>query len=386
MVRNLVLCCDGTSNTFGKVNTNVVRIVQILKHDDPNQLVYYDPGVGTLPEPGRITRIGKTVSEWIDLAFATSLARNVQEAYTYLMNTWQPEDRVFIFGFSRGAYTARVIAAMLHHIGLLPAGMDNLVPYAIRLLRAARKDDRKIGDEFRRTFARQTNGNERHFPIHFVGVWDSVSSVGWVWDPVKYQHTAFNPSIATVRHAISIDERRAFYRQNRMKPAPGQNFEQVWFPGVHSDIGGGYSDSNLWRCAFDWMIDAARHADLMIDEERLREIAPPIARVWTEKQHDELRAKKKWWIAEFFPKLHWNSAKKRNTYHINRGQCRGILDGELLHETTLRRIQDVPEYTPKNISEAFIEYVRKLGAIPPTMTYEDAPVATAVVNPAHRAA
>lgn len=373
MGRNLVLFCDGTNNMFGTNNTNVVRMIQVLSHDDPNQLVYYDPGVGTLPEPGLITSIGKKVSEWLDLAFATSLARNVQEAYIYLMNTWRSGDKVFIFGFSRGAYTARVLGAMLHHIGLLPAGMDNLVPYAIRLLRAARNDELKIGDAFRRTFARQTDGKERRFPVHYLGVWDSVSSVGWVFDPVKYRFTATNPSIGIVRHAISIDERRAFYRQNRMNACEGQDFEQVWFPGVHCDVGGGYADSNLARCAFDWMLAAARKAGLRVDDDAIREFAPPIENAWNEPQHDELRNNKAWWIAEFFPKLQWSRAKNRNVYRMNRARCRTILEGELVHESAVRRLRDVNDYTPGNLSPAFVEYVRSLTDVPRTIPYAAKP-------------
>src|SRR5262245_54075709 len=133
MARNLVVCFDGTNNQFGRENTNVVRLIQALDRDPSRQRLYYDPGVGTLPEPGVVTWLGKKISEWIGLAFGVGLTRNVEEAYTYLMSIWEPGDRVFLFGFSRGAYTARVLAGVLHALGLLPRGGSNMLPYVMRL-------------------------------------------------------------------------------------------------------------------------------------------------------------------------------------------------------------------------------------------------------------
>src|SRR5882672_8524855 len=126
MPRNLVICCDGTSNEFGRRNTNVVRLVQLLDPNATTQLVYYDPGVGTLPGAGLRTRLGKTISQMADLAVAVGLEGKIERAYRYLMNTWQPGDNVYVFGFSRGAYTARVLCGMLNAVGLLHAQSDNL--------------------------------------------------------------------------------------------------------------------------------------------------------------------------------------------------------------------------------------------------------------------
>jgi len=107
MPKNLVICCDGTNNQFGSNNTNVVRLVQAVERDAVSQHVYYDPGVGTLPEPGWITWVGKAISDIGGLAFGMGLTWKVQEAYCYLMDNWEPGDAVYLFGFSRGAYTAR---------------------------------------------------------------------------------------------------------------------------------------------------------------------------------------------------------------------------------------------------------------------------------------
>jgi uncharacterized protein (DUF2235 family) len=191
--RNLVICCDGTNNEVGLKITNVVRLIQCLERDSDRQLIYYDPGVGTLPDPYRVTHVGKWWSRVIGLAFGHGLTADVMEAYTYLMEQWEFPDNVFIFGFSRGAYTARVLAGLLHTFGLLPPGAYNLLPYVIRNYRALSdrsiKDQRQIVKtycEFRKTFARPASDphdEERHFPVHFLGVWDTVSTVGWIWDP-----------------------------------------------------------------------------------------------------------------------------------------------------------------------------------------------------------
>jgi uncharacterized protein (DUF2235 family) len=374
MPRNIIVCCDGTNNEFGSVNTNVVRVVEAAIQDD-GQLVYYDPGVGTLAPPGKITGIGKAFGKAVELAFATDLTGKVSDAYGYLMNMWQPDDRIYIFGFSRGSYTARVVAGLLHHIGLLPRGTDNLIPYAMRLLQIARKhepEQLRIGDRFRMTFARTIPGSpDRRCPIRFVGVWDTVSSVGWIYDPAKYAFTATNPGIGTIRHAISVDEHRAMYRQNRFyRAGEQQDLAQLWFPGVHSDVGGGYNDSKLWRCAFDWLVAEAEEAGLRIDHQRLAEIAPPIAKPWLEKKHDELR-NPAWWPLEFIPKEVWDQEKKRNILRPNLFRHRDIKPGELVHETALRRIHDDATYNPPNLDKAFCEHVRGLAEneIPPRLAY-----------------
>jgi uncharacterized protein (DUF2235 family) len=139
MAKNIVICCDGTSNQFGPNNTNVVRLVQCLLRDPAVQRPYYDPGVGTLPEPEWHTWIREKIYILLNLAFGFGIRQKVEAAYGYLMDAWEPGDRVFLFGFSRGAYSVRVLAGMLHSLGLLSRGNQNLVPYAMRLFKSVRK-------------------------------------------------------------------------------------------------------------------------------------------------------------------------------------------------------------------------------------------------------
>jgi uncharacterized protein (DUF2235 family) len=302
------------------------------------------------------------------------------------MDYWEPGDKVFLFGFSRGAYTVRVLAALLHSLGLLPHGNHNLVPYAIRLFKAVRgrgapaeaaeeSNYWKLCNEFRWTFARRVTPEDdtRRFRVHYLGVWDTVSSVGWVWDPLKFPYTAANPSIAVIRHAVSVDERRWFFRQNLMQPKGGQDFLELWFPGVHADVGGGYPerDGGLWRTPFNWILTEAVRAGLRVDEQRLQKVlhrSEPSAKPWTDNQHESLRGL--WWLAEFFPKVHWHPDRACWSPDIGRGRRRYVPDHALMHKTTLLRIRERADYAPPNLSRAFLEKVRGLGEVPETMPYE----------------
>ena len=176
-MRNLILCCDGTANEFRRDRTNVVKLYYALARD-PDQLTYYHPGVGTAPAVGALTWIGKTATKFAGLAFGYGLASDLRDAYVFLMNNFADDDRVFLFGFSRGAYTVRALTSLLYMYGLVAAGNEPFVPYAIRMLMAVQHDGeaavRTLAEQFRDTFS------TRDCRPYFVGVWDTVSSVGWV--------------------------------------------------------------------------------------------------------------------------------------------------------------------------------------------------------------
>jgi uncharacterized protein (DUF2235 family) len=381
MPKNLVICLDGTNNQFALENTNVVRLAQVLVPDSELQLLYYDPGVGTLPEPNASTRLQKWFSKVYGLVFGTGLDRKVGGAYEFLMDTWEPGDRVFLFGFSRGAYAARWLAGLLHNFGLLPRGNANLIPYVLRLNAKLSSDPGWAEDsywpvcnEFRLTFARQINKEDegRRFPIHFLGLWDTVSSYGWLWFSRLHMFTIWNPSVKVTRHAISIDERRWFFRQIRLALAQGQDLVELWFPGTHCDVGGGYheAEGGLWRVAFQWILDEARANGLLVDDRRLERVltrTPASAAPWNEPQHESLKGA--WWMAEFFPKLTWNPVKKASRPDIGRGRYRTIRDGEMLHRATLLRIREI-EYAPPNLSESFRRRVKTLDVVPDALAYE----------------
>ena len=255
-----MLCLDGTGNAYGSANTNVVKLYNLLERNDL-QYVYYDPGVGTFSADGAWTTAGKWLTRMLGLAFAFGIARSIAQAYLFIQQHYRSGDQVFIFGFSRGAYCARATAGLLNRCWLLRTDLKNLVPYAIAIYKKER--NRAVISGFRNSFSQRC-------PVAFLGLWDTVSSVGWIWNPKTLPFTRANSSVKVVRHAIAIDERRAFYRTNRWtdKPGPKQDVLEVFFSGVHSDVGGSYPEpeSGLAQVALRWMALHAAGAGLLIDK------------------------------------------------------------------------------------------------------------------------
>ena len=147
MPKNIVVCCDGTANQFSKDRTNVVKLFYTLVDDPAQQACFYHPGVGTMEAVGAVTSWARWVTKVLGLAFGYGLERDIGDAYVFLMKSFEPGDRVYLFGFSRGAYTARAVASLLHMYGLIPKGNEPLVPYAIRLQTAINKLDKRSNEK-----------------------------------------------------------------------------------------------------------------------------------------------------------------------------------------------------------------------------------------------
>jgi uncharacterized protein (DUF2235 family) len=357
VVKNVVVCCDGTGNEFGTTNSNVVRLYSVLESNPQTQVVYYHPGLGTIGAPNALTKFRKWWTRMRGLAFGYGLSANIADAYKFLMDNFEQGDRVFLFGFSRGAYTVRALAALLHIFGLIRKGNEVLIPYALRMLKhRPRKapagsgefaEWEELGRQFRETFSRECKP-------HFVGLWDTVSSVGWIFNPVTLPFTAANPDIHIGRHAVSIDERRCFYRQNLWRaPSQGQDIRQVWFAGVHSDVGGGYAEpkSGLAKITLDWMLDEAVAAQLRVDATRrvkvLGAMGPdPVL-------HKSLHGF--WWLLEYWPKRYTDMKRQPpvRRWMIPRGRPRHIPDDAEIHPTVFERMRDEQAaYRPPNVPAA----------------------------------
>jgi len=373
--RNIIVCCDGTDNQFGIANTNVVRLAQVAKQDPSSQIVYYDPGIGTMPEPSAKTKIAKWLSRAKALAFGTDIDDKVAIAYSHLMEFWRPGDSVFLFGFSRGAYTARVLGGMLHTVGLLPSGNQHLLPYAMRIYRSLRSNDKgawDLCDKFRWTFASPVadDDTDRRFPVHFIGLWDTVSSIGWIWNPQRFQFTFRNPSLKIVRHAVSIDERRSFFRENLFADVTGQDMKQQWYAGVHDDVGGGNppSDGGIWRVTFDWILGEAQKNGLIVDADRMELVlADPPAKPWAEPIHESLTGV--WWLPEFLlPKKVYDPQTKTSHWQLGLGRHRVVPEGASISGPVLRRIREM-DYSPPNLSDSFKAKVKALPVIPDNLEY-----------------
>ena len=370
MSKNIIICCDGTSNDFGDTPSNVVKLFSVLEKDPAKQLVYYDPGVGTPSTYDAFNPITKKLKYIFGQSFGYGLSDNVMEAYKFLMQCYEDGDKLYFFGFSRGAYTVRVLAGLIHTCGLLHANCQNLVPEAMRIyynrkLSNEPKDSsgnstgKSISGKFKETFGRIVT-------IHFLGLWDTVTSVGWIYNPVVLQATTNNSSVQNIRHAISIDERRAFFRQNmwgKLKPKEGQllqDTKQVWFAGSHSDVGGSYitDKSALSNIALEWMLVEAMNKGLLIgDVQKAKTIVSEIADPHVKAMNESLASF--WYVAEIWMKM---IRKKRgkdsagrdiwvSRPYFNLGRFRVIPkeDKQTLHESVLLRLQQLETYRPMNV-------------------------------------
>jgi uncharacterized protein (DUF2235 family) len=346
--RKFVLCLDGTNNQYDAANTNVVKLYAMVDKSGTDQLAYYQPGIGTFAPPGVWGKTKRWFVTRMDLAVAWLLEDHVTCAYRYLMRYYQPGDQIFIFGFSRGAYTARALAGMLHKVGLLTQGNEELLPFAWDQFRRINNEATASG--FHATFARDVK-------VHFLGLWDTVSSVGWAWAPQTLPNTMHNSGVDIVRHAVSLDERRVYFQQNLWgePPQPGQSVRQVWFAGVHCDVGGGYleKESGLSKIPLAWMVHEAEGAGLRFDAAMKASILPEhdtdeyTAANVEAMQHESLR--RCWWIPEFVPKK-WRDPTDNWTpkWIIHRGQHRLLVGHCLIHESVVARKAKVPGYDPPN--------------------------------------
>lgn len=363
-MKNIVICCDGTNNKLAGDVTNVVRLFQIAAKSD-QQVVFYDPGVGTMAAPDQKTWFGKRWSLLKGLAFGDGLDQNVFDAYKYLMGTYQPGDRVFLFGFSRGAFTIRVLAGVLRGVGLLHGGTENLLPYVwkhyrdIRMLpedaspkeRAAAAQHAEETDLLRRSFTRPCR-------VAFLGPWDTVGSVGMYNMNQAFPFTFENSAVEVVRHAVSLDERRAAFRSNVFKadhspvgPRHRPRVLNVWFSGVHSDVGGGYAlgESGLAMLAFQWMVREAQEFGLVIDEIKYQELlsACPPSAIGT--IHESLTGA--WRALEYVPARRFDWVSKKTIWRYTPNKPRTMIQLPILHRSIQHRWDAVPEYRPPALPE-----------------------------------
>lgn len=284
--KNIVICLDGTGNQIraGR-NTNVLRLFRALENTTGLQKVYYDPGVGTFSSAGAWTRVGRWWSRMLGLAFGVGTKTNLAEAYTYLMNHWEPGDRIYLFGFSRGAHSARALAGMLHLIGIPRPSSENLVQYAIGTYARRHEwtdDDRKEAAEFSSTVCRAVDGGFS-VPVQYLGVWDTVSAPGIFRRDLLFEDTGRLESVLAGRHAISIDEKRRPFREY---PVSNPRIEEAWFAGVHSDVGGGFPEHELADISLRWVLDdAVTHGLLLREREELRDLPTPDTHSATVKVH-----------------------------------------------------------------------------------------------------
>lgn len=257
--KNIVLCFDGTGDWATKHFTNVMKLYQRL--DRQTQAVFYSGGVGTLGSPIALSKWRRAFLKLLDLATATSLRDRVLDGYSFIAREYEEGSRIYLFGFSRGAFTARLVASLVHNFGILEPRNLHLAPYLWQSI----SDLRTIG-EFKNDarIIRQQFGRGGETKVHLMGLFDTVSSVGVFERFQVFPYTDKNPSVETILHAVSLDERRSAFPELLIMP-DGNHVEEVWFPGVHRDIGGGCAaDFGLENDTLQWMLSRLEHSGLAL--------------------------------------------------------------------------------------------------------------------------
>jgi hypothetical protein len=261
MSKRLIVCLDGTWNTpdQGGNPTNVIKIMRSIRArgvDGKPQIAFYDPGVGTG---------GFLFDRIIGGAFGQGLAENVKEGYRFLASNYERGDEVYIFGFSRGAYTARGLAGFVGYCGIMPrTSMDRLPGVWLAYQNRARPsaDDRATLDAVRSIACTVLR-------ITCLGVWDTVGALGipaeslqWVnRGRYEFLNTKLGPDVDHAFHALAIDEKRGPFGPTLWQEPDhdgNKTVEQVWFAGVHANVGGSDPDAGLSDLPLQWMIERVR--------------------------------------------------------------------------------------------------------------------------------
>lgn len=311
------------------------------------QLTYYNSGVGTHARPTwrSLTYVHYWLSNKVDLLIAWNLERVILAAYRWISENYQDGDRIYLFGFSRGAYQARAIAGMIHRVGLILPGNNEQIPFAFELYSkidekaSMRKKSRRkhawaneLAETFKSTFCRE------HVHIHFIGVWDTVSSVGVVRGKTLPSTTNGDHHMCYFRHALALDERRVKFLPEYIHGANtegshSERIKEVWFAGSHSDVGGGNRLNEKLQSGdipLLWMRKEAVEAGLRVK---------PTEVVW---KMDDLQKRtfeslrRSWWFLEFAPvKRVIYGTQDNHTFGLHRGAPRVILPGQKVHASVL---------------------------------------------------
>jgi uncharacterized protein (DUF2235 family) len=336
MAKRLIVCCDGTWNTPDQKEdghicpTNVVKMASAiapLAPDGTAQIVLYHDGVGASS--------GLDLSHWAGGAFGVGLSKIIQDGYRFLVDNYTDGDELYFFGFSRGAYAARSLCGLLRNSGLLQKIHADKIPDAYGLYRRADPASLPQGEEateFRRQFSREV-------PIKCVGVWDTVGALGipdhilrrltdnlWEFHDVKLSRI-----VEHAYQALAIDEKREDFQPTLWEQQPdavNQHLEQVWFAGVHCNVGGGYVDSELSDVAFLWMQQKVAACGLAFDAEFIKtKIQPNPTGVLRD--------------------------SKTGLFHLRADYIRPIGQGknakEYVHQSVIDRSHADPAYHPTNL-------------------------------------
>ncbi len=334
-MKRIIVCSDGTWNKPEEdltkdYPTNVLKFSRAIKPVDDigvAQTVFYDWGVGSYYD-----KVGGG-------AFGAGLDKNVMDGYRYIVHNYDEGDEIFLFGFSRGAYTVRCLAGLINNCSILKKEHENRIVEAYKLYKNPKeKPDGEVSAQFRTNYALCQQA-----PIHFVGVWDTVGSLGLpksIFGFIKDKHLFFDNKIGsiikTARHALSIDELRedfepTIWEQDYYKKV---DLKQVWFAGVHADVGGSYppdeQGQNLSDIPMIWMKNEAEKQNLQFQPHINHVQLNPLAK---QNKEDSL------------------------LYKILGQKPRKIVPNTHIHQSVKQRYESNQQYRPKNL----VEYINENG-------------------------
>jgi len=262
MPKNIVIFSDGTGQEGGKgTNSNIYKIFNIIEDRTPQQISFYDRGLGT---------------GWRKLSgnvAGAGISKNIIECYTFIFENYEAGDQIYLFGFSRGAATVRSLSSFIHYFGILPKSRHELVKQAYKIY--------KINDELKRK-TKATEFIAKHHTmwtrVKFLGCFDTVAALGmpvkWVNVLVNkipglghsFQNFKLNQSVENACQALAIDDERKTFHPILWDAdiLDYQSIKQVWFCGMHTDVGGGYPEHDLSDIPLIWMLDRAKKQGLRI--------------------------------------------------------------------------------------------------------------------------
>jgi uncharacterized protein (DUF2235 family) len=264
MKKNIVIFSDGTGQKGGVgSNTNVYKLFNMIEDRTQRQIAFYDPGLGT---------------DWRKITGSISgngISKNIRDCYEFLFENFEAEDEIFLFGFSRGAATVRSLTGFLHLFGILPRSRKDLIHEAFRIYKM---NNNKARQEKANSFI--AKHHTMWVKVKFLGVFDTVAALGlplkWLsvlldkLTPMKFHSFELSESVIFARQALAIDEERKTFAPvlwDALGPGhPKEKMKQVWFCGVHTDVGGGYAEDNLSNISLRWMIREASEKGLIIYE------------------------------------------------------------------------------------------------------------------------
>lgn len=388
MSKNIIILCDGTSNEVSEDRTNILRLYGTLKKDS-SQLVFYDPGVGTFGAATSISYYYRRGIEIWGLASGWGLDQNVKEAYRFIAENYfdgkqdgktvSEPDKIYIFGFSRGAYTARVLAGFLHTYGVVPKENMNLLDYGYRAYKnigIGNEDDNAKSDAFGEVNLFQKMLRPSYPTISLLGLFDTVGSViesGRKGFHLRYHaFTRTNRSVAHVRHAVAIDECRTMFNPQlfpsgsehwpdrfQKKSSVTQDVKEVWFSGVHGDIGGGYPEtkSELAKIPLHWMIEETKPLGLKFNTRTVNSIvlgktktAPYVAP--NPLATPNVSMTRGWKVLEYIPRKYGAFDPDGNRgWYLPRARKRRVPDGAQIHHTVFERRGTSSDYPQPNIPD-----------------------------------